>query len=180
MRIISGKYKGKRLSAPKNLPVRPTTDFAKEGLFNMIGNEFDIEQLSVLDLFCGTGNITFEFASRGAKKIVCIDENYHCIDYVKRITKELEFNRISIFKNDVFRYLNKYPDQFDLIFADPPYKLKNIDKIPQLVIENQLLKKNGLLILEHDKSWDFSGHLNFLRHRKYGNVNFSIFQNNDK
>ena len=177
MRIISGTHKGKRLIAPKNLPARPTTDFAKEGLFNMVENEFDIKEIDVLDLFAGIGGISLEFASRGAKKIVSIDDNYHCISFIKKTAKELGFNQISIFKNDVFRYLKKYDTEFDVIFADPPYNLKIIDQVPKLVIENKLLKKNGILILEHDRNWDFSEHPNFVKHRKYSNVNFSIFQN---
>ncbi len=178
MRIISGKHKGKRLIAPKNLPVRPTTDYAKEGLFNIITNEFDIEGISVLDLFSGTGNIAYEFASRGVKKIVCIDGNYNCVSYIKQTSRSLNFNQISVFKNDVFRYLKKYSTPFDIIFADPPYDLKNIDQVPQLVFENNLLNEHGLLILEHDRNWDFSDSPNFLDHRKYSNVNFSLFQNN--
>lgn len=177
MRIISGIHKGKRLFAPKNLPVRPTTDFAKEGLFNIIKYEFDIEEISVLDLFSGTGNMSFEFASRGAKQIICIDDNYNCVSFVKQTSKDLNFNQITVFKNDVFRYLKKYTTQFDLIFADPPYDLKYVDQIPQLVFENNLLTPKGQLIVEHDRNWDFSKHPNFLQHRKYGNVNFSIFQN---
>ena len=131
MRIISGIHKGKRLFAPKNLPVRPTTDFAKEGLFNIIKYEFDIQRINVLDLFSGTGNISFEFASRGAKQIICIDDNYNCVSFVKQTSKELNFNQITVFKNDVFRYLKKYTTQFDLIFADPPYDLKYVDQIPR-------------------------------------------------
>ena len=176
MRIISGIYKGKRITAPKNLPVRPTTDFAKEALFNMITNEYDIETISVLDLFSGTGNIAFEFASRGAKDICCIDENYHCVNFIKKTSKELNFNQLLVFKNDVFKYLKKYPKQFDVIFADPPYNIKNIERIPDLVIENNLLKTDGILIVEHDRNSDFSNHKNFIQHRKYGNVNFSIFK----
>ena len=177
MRIISGTHKGKRLIAPKNLPARPTTDFAKEGLFNMIGNEYNIEDIVVLDLFAGIGGITFEFASRGAKKIVSIDENYHCVSFIKKTARELELHQIDVFKNDVFRYLKKYDSTFDIIFADPPYNLKNIDLVPDLVFENKLLKENGKLILEHDRNWDFSESPHFSSHRKYSNVNFSIFKN---
>ncbi|MBL4593098.1 MAG: 16S rRNA (guanine(966)-N(2))-methyltransferase RsmD [Flavobacteriales bacterium] len=177
MRIISGIHKGRRLMAPKNLPARPTTDFAKEGLFNTIGNDVNINDIDVLDLFAGIGGITFEFASRGAKKIVCIDENYNCISFIKKTARELEFNQINAFKNDVFRYLKKYDTQFDIIFADPPYQLKNIDQVPELVFEKNLLKENGILILEHDRNWDFSEHKNFVKHRKYSNVNFSFFEN---
>lgn len=176
MRIISGKYKGKRISAPKNLPVRPTTDFAKEGLFNMLSNEFDIDELTVLDLFSGTGNIAYEFASRKAKYITCIDENFNCINFIKKTAKELDFNQIHVFKNDVIKYLKKYPQQFDIIFADPPYNMDNINTIPNLVFKNSLLKPYGMLILEHDRNWDFSDHPNFKQHRNYGNVNFSIFK----
>lgn len=176
MRIISGLHKGKRLIAPKNLPARPTTDFAKEGLFNMIGNEFNIEDITVLDLFAGIGGITFEFASRGAKKILSIDENYHCVSFIKKTARELDLKQIDVFKNDAFRYLKKYDTQFDIIFADPPYQLKNINEVPELVFKNKLLKENGQLILEHDRNWDFSGNPNFVKHKKYSNVNFSIFQ----
>ena len=178
MRIISGKYKGRRLIAPKNLPARPTTDFAKEGLFNVIRNEYNIEELSVLDLFCGIGGITFEFASRGAKKIVSIDENYSCVSFIKKTIKELECSQVDVFKNDVFRYLKKYNAQFDIIFADPPYILKNINQVPELVFKNNLLTENGQLILEHDRNWDFSENPHFVKHRKYSNVNFSIFKTN--
>ena len=177
MRIISGTHKGRRLIAPKNLPARPTTDFAKEGLFNMINNEFNLKETDVLDLFAGIGGITFEFASRGAKKIISIDENYNCVSFIKKTIRELEFKQINVFKNDVFRYLKKYDTKFDIIFADPPYQLKNIDQVPKLVFENNLLKEGGILILEHDRNWDFTDHSNFIHHRKYSNVNFSTFQN---
>lgn len=162
---------------PKNVPARPTTDFAKEGLFNMIGNDFNLEEIDVLDLFAGIGGITFEFASRGAKKVVTIEQDYNCVSFIKKTIKELDCKQINIFKNDVFRYLKKYDTQFDIIFADPPYALKNINEIPELVFEKDLLKKNGQLILEHDRKWDFSESPNFVKHRKYSNVNFSIFQN---
>jgi 16S rRNA (guanine966-N2)-methyltransferase len=177
MRIISGKHKGKIISAPKNLPVRPTTDFAKEGLFNVLTNEFDFEELEVLDLFSGTGNIAYEFVSREVKKVLCIDQNYNCVSFIKKTSKELDFKQLNVFKNDVFRYLNQYKQSFDIIFADPPYDLKEIPLIPGLVFKNQLLKKNGWLIIEHDKRTDLSEFPNFLVQRKYGNVNFSIFQN---
>jgi len=177
MRIISGKYKGKTISAPKNLPVRPTTDFAKEGLFNVLNNEFDFEEIEVLDLFSGTGNIAYEFVSRGAKKVLCIDQNYSCVSFIKKTSKELDFKQLTVFKNDVFIYLKQYHQTFDIIFADPPYDLKEIPLLPDLVFNNQLLNKNGWLIIEHDKRTDLSKFPNFLIQRKYGNVNFSIFQN---
>lgn len=176
MRIISGLHKGRRLIAPKNLPARPTTDYAKEGLFNMIGNEFNITETDVLDLFAGIGGITLEFASRGAQKVMSIDENYHCVSFIKKTARELQLKQISVYKNDVFRYLKKYNTQFDIIFADPPYQLKNINLVPELVFKNNLLKENGLLILEHDRNWDFSETPYFSYHRKYSNVNFSFFK----
>jgi 16S rRNA (guanine(966)-N(2))-methyltransferase RsmD len=176
MRIISGLYKGKRLTAPNNLPVRPTTDFGKEALFNIISNNYNIEDLTVLDLFSGTGNISYEFASRGAKEITCIDLSFHCVNYIKKTCKQLQFNQVSAYKNDVFKYLKKYPNKFDIIFADPPYDLPNIDEIVELVLKNELLNPDGLLIVEHDRNWDFSEHDNFFKHRKCGNVNFSLFE----
>ncbi|MCO6500818.1 MAG: 16S rRNA (guanine(966)-N(2))-methyltransferase RsmD [Vicingus serpentipes] len=176
MRIINGIHKGKSIIAPKDLPVRPTTDFAKEGLFNILSNEFDIDNLEVLDLFSGTGNIAFEFASRGAKKVLCIDANYHCVSFIKKTSSTLNFKQLSVFKNDVFKYLKQYTQSFDLIFADPPYDLKEIPVIPQLIFDNKLLNKDGWLIVEHDKRTDLSDHSNFVVQRKYGNVHFSIFQ----
>ena len=177
MRIISGKYKGKTINAPKNLPVRPTTDYAKEGLFNILTNEFDLEEIEILDLFSGTGNIAFEFASRGAQKIRCIDQNHHCVSFIKKTSKSLNCNQITVFRNDVFKYLKQYSQSFDIIFADPPYNMTETAQIPDLVFKNQLLNENGWLIIEHDKHTDLSEFNNFIILRKYGNVNFSIFQN---
>jgi 16S rRNA (guanine966-N2)-methyltransferase len=176
MRIISGTHKSRRIIAPKGLPARPTTDYAKEGLFNLIGNEFDIDKCDVLDLFAGIGGITFEFASRGAKKIVCIDQHSGCINFIKKTTMELGFDQIRVLKNDAYRFLKKCDGQFNIIFADPPYDLKNINQIPEIVFEKKLLTENGLLILEHDKSWDFSDSPHFYLHKNYSKVNFSIFQ----
>jgi 16S rRNA (guanine(966)-N(2))-methyltransferase RsmD len=176
VRIISGKYKGKTLQAPKQLPVRPTTDYAKEGLFNIIENSFDMDELSVLDLFCGTGNISFEFASRGAKNITSVDANNHCVRFVKETSNSLELKNLQIIKQDVFRFLQRATQQFDLIFADPPYQLKEVIEIPDLIFKNNWLKEEGWFILEHDKFVNFISHPNFFQQRKYGNVNFSFFQ----
>lgn len=177
MRIINGTYKGKSIIAPKILPVRPTTDFAKEGLFNVLNNQFELSEIEVLDLFSGTGNIAIEFASRGAKKVICIDQNYHCISFIKKMKRELSINQLSVFKNDTFKYLKQYKESFDIIFADPPYAMKDMDKIAALVFENNLLNENGWLIIEHDKHTDLSSFPHFSKKRKYGNVNFSIFEN---
>jgi 16S rRNA (guanine966-N2)-methyltransferase len=176
MRIISGTHKSRRIIAPKGLPTRPTTDYAKEGIFNLIGNEFNIDDCDVLDLFAGIGSVTFEFASRGAKKVICVDQHNGCINFIKKTTLELKFDQIRVLKNDAFRFLKKCDTPFNIIFADPPYDLKNINEIIEIVFEKNLLKENGLLILEHDKSWDFSKNPNFFMHKKYSNVNFSIFE----
>jgi 16S rRNA (guanine(966)-N(2))-methyltransferase RsmD len=176
MRIISGTHKSRRIIAPSNLPTRPTTDYAKEALFNLIGNEFDLEKAEVLDLFAGIGGITFEFASRGVKKIVCIDQHSGCINFLKKTTMELKFSQIRVLRNDVYRYLKKCDSQFKIIFADPPYDQKNINEIPEIVFGKDLLTENGMLILEHDKNWDFSTAPNFSFHKKYSNVNFSFFE----
>lgn len=176
MRIISGTHKSRRIIAPNNLPARPTTDYAKEGLFNLIGNEFNIEEADVLDLFAGIGGITFEFASRGAKKVVCVDQHSGCINFIKKTTMELKFSQIRVLRNDAYRYLKKCDTQFKIIFADPPYDLKNINQIPEIIFEKNLLKENGMLILEHDRNWDFSDNPNFSFHKKYSNVNFSFFE----
>jgi 16S rRNA (guanine(966)-N(2))-methyltransferase RsmD len=176
LRIIGGIYKGKQLVAPKNLPVRPTTDFAKEGLFNILNNKIDFNEIAVLDLFCGTGNISLEFASRGVQKIIAIDKHTPCLNFVKDTAKLLKMNGIFIERADVFKYLEKSQGKFDLIFADPPYELDNIASIHELVFKNNLLNPNGLLIIEHSAKTDLSNKLYYLETRKYGNVNFSFFE----
>ena len=175
MRIIGGTYKGKQILAPKNLPVRPTTDFAKEGLFNILNNKLDFFDISVLDLFCGIGNISLEFASRGAPKIYSIDKHTPCLDFVKQTAKTLKLSSILTERADVFKYLEKTHSNFDLIFADPPYELENIPQIHDLVFSKNLLNPNGLLIIEHSSKTDLSAKKNYLETRKYGNVHFSFF-----
>jgi len=152
MRIISGKHKGKRLIAPKKLPVRPTTDMAKEGLFNILNNQYNFSQLSVLDLFSGTGNISYEFASRGTNTITCVDAHYACLGYIKNTAKELDLP-INTIKSDAYSYLEKIHQKFDIIFADPPYDFdkEQFNRIAELVFANQLLLENGVLIIEHSK-----------------------------
>ncbi|RLD61744.1 MAG: 16S rRNA (guanine(966)-N(2))-methyltransferase RsmD [Bacteroidetes bacterium] len=176
MRIISGKYKKKIISPPKNFKLRPTTDIAKEALFNIIANNFDIENISVLDLFSGTGSISYEFASRGCEKIVCVEKNYKHISFIKSTVEKLNFSQIKAIKADVFSYLNSSQSTFDLIFADPPYDLKEIDKIPERVFANNLLNKNSWLIVEHSEKTDFSETPYFKELRAYSKVHFSIFE----
>lgn len=175
MRIIGGKYKGRVFHAPKNLPVRPTTDFAKEGLFNVLRNQIDIEGKAVLDLFCGTGNMTYEFASRGAKSVMSVDRNFGCIRFVRASAGKLDCPIIKPLKFDVLRFLDGCDITFDLIFADPPYDMKEIPEIPRKIIQNRLLNNGGICIIEHSKFTDLSEEEGFDVTRKYGNVNFSFF-----
>jgi 16S rRNA (guanine966-N2)-methyltransferase len=176
MRIISGKYKGKRLNAPKNLPVRPTTDMAKEALFNILYNRYDFDEISICDLFAGTGNISFEFASRGTKRITSVDQNSGCINYINKIDKELNLN-LSTVKSEVFRYLEKTHQTFDVIFADPPYDIPEEDfqKLVLTIFKMNLLNQNGLLIIEHSKQTDLSLMANFVQVKIYGSNCFSFF-----
>ncbi len=177
MRIISGTHKGRRITAPSKLPVRPTTDVAKEALFNILNNRFHISQVSVLDLFSGTGNISYEFAARGAEEITAVDANYDCVKFIKKTASELDFP-VTTVKSDVFKYLEKVPVRADIIFADPPYNLdkKEFSRIADLVFEKAMLNDNGQLILEHSKHTDLSDLPNFLESRKYGSSVFSFFE----
>ena len=177
MRIIGGKLKGIRFYPPKNLPVRPTTDLAKEALFNILQNLYDLDTLQILDLFSGTGNISLEFASRGADNIISVDKNFGCYNYLKQIALDQNLNQIKAIKADVFKFLNQETNQYDLIFADPPYDLSRIPEIPHLVFERKLLAENGMLIVEHQSMQDLSQHPNFKENRKYGYASFSFFEN---
>jgi len=176
MRIISGKYKGKRLVAPKKLPVRPTTDFAKEALFNILNNSLEFSEIKLLDLFAGTGNISFEFASRGAQHIISVDSHFACVKYITKITEELSFP-IDAIKSDASKFISSTSSKFDVIFADPPYNLEQIDfeNIIAKVFSNAILNKEGLLIIEHSKHTDLS-HLDYFKEaRRYGGSVFSFF-----
>lgn len=177
MRIISGKYKSRRLTAPKHLPVRPTTDMAKEGLFNIINNWYHIDEIKVLDLFSGTGNISFEFASRGNTNILSVDKHSGCIYYINQIAKELELD-IDTIKADVFSFLEKHQGTYDVIFADPPYDFSDeqFHKIPDLVFENDLLSSKGTLVIEHSQQTDLSSHKYFTQAKRYGGCMFSFFE----
>lgn len=181
MRIIGGIHKGRRISPPANLPVRPTTDLAKESLFNILNNLLDFEGLMVMDLFAGTGSISYEFASREAALVKAIDLNYKCVAYIKKTAAGFNMDNIQAVRGDVFRYLHHTPDmQYDVIFADAPFDMKEIIELPDLVFEKKWLKKNGRLIIEHPADADFSGHPFFSQQRRYGRVNFSFFENPDQ
>lgn len=179
MRIISGKHKGRRLKAPKNLPVRPTTDMAKESLFNILNNLYYFDNLTVIDLFSGTGNISYEFASRGTKNIYAVDANYNCIKYISKTTKEFDFN-ITTLKSDVYKFLEKTTLKSDVIFADPPYNFeeKKFLEIVDLVFEKKLLQEDGILIVEHSKHTDLSEHSYYSYQKRYGGNVFSFFEDN--
>jgi 16S rRNA (guanine966-N2)-methyltransferase len=177
LRIISGKYKGRLVTPPKNLRARPTTDFAREALFNILVNRYDFESLTVLDLFSGTGSISYEFASRGALMVHLVDkDNYH-IAFIKKMINELQFDNIKAIHIDVKAYLKTCDQKYDIVFADPPYDLSWLHTLPDLVSEAPIMKEKGIFILEHPKQMSFNNHINYFEHRNYGGVNFSFFRN---
>ena len=177
MRIISGQYKGRRINPPKKLPVRPTTDMAKEALFNILNNHYYFDEISVLDLFAGTGSISYEFASRGTELITTVDEDFGCIKFINE-TAEIFDMPITAIKNDVFKFLENASSQFTLIFADPPYASSDeqFGKIAELVFKNNILEEDGLLVIEHSKHTDLSQLENFSYSKHYGGSVFSFFE----
>ncbi len=178
MRIISGVYKRRRFEVPKNFKARPTTDFAKENIFNVIGNLIDLEDTIALDLFAGTGSISFEFLSRGCREVICVEKDPFHHAFIQKVKKELQTEALIAIKGDVFTFLNSCKQTFDVIFADPPYALKDLGKVPQLVLSGNLLNPDGVFIMEHPKEYDFSVLPFFYQKRVYGAVNFSIFIHN--
>ncbi len=177
MRIIGGKFKGRRFSPPAdNWPTRPTTDFAKEGLFNIINNHFDFEEIKVLDLFGGTGSHSYEFISRGCTQVTYVDKFPGCVNFVRKTAEQLGItDLIRIVRADVFRFIATDGGQYDYIFAGPPYPLPNIPEIPDLILARGMLKPDGWLVLEHNPNHDFEGHPNLLQVRNYGKTIFSVF-----
>ena len=180
MRIISGKYRGRRLQPRANLPVRPTTDFAKEGLFNVLNNQVDFESLRVLDLFTGTGSIAFEFLSRGVVEVTAVDSNYRCIEFVRKTAETFGADNLKCVKTNVFVFLRQMKTEYDLVFADPPYDLSAVETIPDIVFAGSILAAGGMLILEHSADHDFSKHPFFTGQRNYGSVHFSFFGHEGK
>lgn len=176
MRIISGIYGGRRISPPKTLPVRPTTDIAREALFNILQNRVDFENIRVLDLFSGTGSVSYEFASRGVEDQVAIELNHRCESYIRETAKEFGIEGLKIYRADVFKIKKERIGTFDLIFADPPYDLKRLADLPDVIFEKELLNDEGILILEHPGEYSFSKDERFVELRNYGKVNFSFFQ----
>lgn len=175
MRIIGGSLKGLRINPPANLPVRPTTDLAKEALFNILYNRFDFESIRVLDLFSGTGNISLEFASRGVPEVIAVDRDFGCFNYLKGLAKQHSLSAIKSYKADVFKFLEMETEPFDLIFADPPYNLPQIPEIAKKVFERKLIKPEGLLIIEHPSMKKLDNHPQFIEQRMYGSSSFSFF-----
>lgn len=177
MRIISGKYKGRRIFPPKGLPVRPTTDMSKEALFNVLNNHFSFEGLKILDLFAGTGNISFEFASRGSTPITAVDADFGCVKFIKQVAAEYDFS-IAATKSDVFQFLERNKATYDIIFADPPYALdqKTFDKIVLTVFGKNTLQEDGMMIIEHSKYTKLDHLIHFSFKKSYGGSIFSFFE----
>jgi 16S rRNA (guanine(966)-N(2))-methyltransferase RsmD len=174
MRIIGGIYKGRQIPADHRLALRPTTDFAKEGMFNILSNRYDFEGIDVLDLFSGTGSISYEFVSRGA--------NVHSVEmaprhamYIRNTAKQLGLTKMRVIRDDVFHFLGICKGNYDIIFADPPYEMEKIAEIPDALLNRNLLKPNGIFVMEHSRRTDFSAHPHLIECRHYGNVHFSFF-----
>ncbi|MFI3303976.1 MAG: RsmD family RNA methyltransferase [Rikenellaceae bacterium] len=176
MRIVSGKYKGRLITPPKNLRARPTTDFAKENLFNVLNFIVDFEDCDVLDLFSGTGSISYEFASRGARSVTSVEINSVHHSFIRRTAADLKFENFYAVKANVFLYLKSCTKQFDIIFSDAPYDLDGSEDVVRLVFEKNLLSEGGLFIFEHSTSLEFSEHPYFWQSRSYGSVQFSFFR----
>ncbi len=176
MRIISGIHGGRRINPPSKMPyTRPTTDIAKEGIFNIIQNNLDIESLTVLDLFGGTGCISYELASRGAANITIVEKDNQMYDFIKKTSQELNFPNFKVVKSDVFKFLERTTVQYDFIFAGPPYALATIDELPKKVFEKKLLKAGGWFVLEHTPRNNYKKFPHFKSERNYGTTIFSIF-----
>lgn len=177
MRIIGGKFKSKRFDPPKNIPTRPTTDFAKEGLFNIINNNFNFDNIKFLDLFGGTGSISYEFASRGCTDITTVEIYGRCADFIKKTVKELDIKGMHVVQADVFAFIENNHTTYDVIFAGPPYPLENLASIPDLIFKHNMVEGEGWFIMEHNPNHNFEKHPNFAKSKNYGTTIFSIFTN---
>ncbi len=176
MRIITGQYKGRHFEIPKTFKARPTTDFAKENIFNVLNGYIDFEASTALDLFAGTGSISLELVSRGCEKVISVEKDRNHANFISQCIKKIGTEKLILLRGDVFRFLKTCNHTFDFIFADPPYSLDLLPTIPDLIFKYQLLKDNGIFVFEHGKDHDFTRHPNFVEHRSYGSVNFSIFK----
>ena len=178
MRIITGEFKGRHFDIPRSFKARPTTDFAKENIFNVLNGYTDFEGITALDLFAGTGSISLELISRGCQQVISVELDRDHANFIRQCMTKIGTEKNVLVKSDVFRFLKSCKQQFDFIFADPPYALKDLSTIPELIFEKDLLSPNGIFVFEHGKDYDFSTHPNFIDHRNYGSVNFSLFRNN--
>ncbi|MCM1108624.1 MAG: RsmD family RNA methyltransferase [Clostridium sp.] len=177
MRAITGKYKGRHFDVPHSFKARPTTDFAKENLFNVLNNYLDFEDnATALDLFAGTGSISLELLSRGCTRVISVEKDPLHFKFITKLFQSLNDRAACPVRSDVFRFVERCNEQFDLVFADPPYALKELGLLPDLVLNKRLLKADGIFVLEHGKTQDFSSHPGFFAHRSYGSVNFSFFR----
>jgi len=179
LRIIGGKYKGRRIDPPSNFKARPTTDFAREGLFNILNNRIDFETINVLDLFSGTGSISYEFASRGAASVHLVEKDLKHISGIRRIIKDMDLRNIKPIHIDVKAFLKACSVKYDIVFADPPYELSWLKELPDLVTRAGIIKDDGFFVLEHPKGLSFNSHKLFFEHRNYGGVNFSFFKSEE-
>lgn len=176
MRIITGQYKGRHFDIPRTFKARPTTDFAKENIFNVLNGYIDFDSASALDLFAGTGSISLEMLSRGCRPVVSVEGDRDHARFIAECMKKIGTTDNVLVRGDVFRFVKKCHSQFDLIFADPPYALEQLPQIPQLVLDSGILSDGGIFVFEHGKHNDFSDHPRFVEHRSYGSVNFSLFR----
>lgn len=176
MRIITGLFKGRHFDIPRTFKARPTTDFAKENIFNVLNGYIDFDGITALDLFAGTGSISLELVSRGCKEVVSVEKDRDHARFIAECMKKINAENDILIRGDVFRFLKSCHQKFDLIFADPPYALPELDTLPDLVFEHDLLAADGVFVFEHGKHNDFSAHPRFKEHRNYGSVNFSIFR----
>jgi 16S rRNA (guanine(966)-N(2))-methyltransferase RsmD len=175
MRIITGLYKGRHFDVPRSFKARPTTDFAKENIFNVLTRYIDLDGATALDLFSGTGSISLELLSRGCQKVISVESDRDHHRFIVECLKKLGTEACVPLRADVFRFVKSCHQQFDFIFADPPYALNDLPRIPDLIYERSLLKEGGIFVFEHGKDNDFSSHPHFVEHRSYGSVNFSLF-----
>lgn len=180
MRIITGIYKGRHFDIPRTFKARPTTDFAKENIFNVLNGYIDLEDAKALDLFAGTGSISYELLSRGCSSVISVENDRDHARFISECLKQLNTDKDILIRGDVFRFINGCKQKFDLIFADPPYTLPELPKIPSMVFEHNLLKDDGIFIFEHGKQHNFSDHPHFVEQRTYGSVNFTIFKGSNQ
>lgn len=177
MRIVAGQYRGRTITPPESFRARPTTDFAKENLFNVLSNRYDFEDISFLDLFSGTGSISYEAASRGAVRVMSVEMNPAHLNFIKDTVKRLAMEAVQCVGSNVLVFLkSSFNEQFDIVFADPPYDMPQVDLLPEMILEKNIIKEGGILVFEHSAAYDFSSNAHFEQVRKYGSVNFSFFK----